>query len=72
MFTIQLKKKKHSSYNQENHSMSEKRQSIDANNKMNQMLELSDNYVKASIKIFQQSFTNFLETNNSAKIEKLL
>lgn len=71
MFTIQLKKKKHSSYNQENHSMSEKRQSIDANNKMNQMLELSDNYVKASIKILQ-SFTNFLETNNSAKIEKLL
>lgn len=52
--------------------MSEKRQSIDANNKMNQMLELSDNYVKASIKILQQSFTNFLETNNSAKIEKLL
>lgn len=52
--------------------MSEKRQSIDANNKMNQMLELSDNYyVKASIKILQ-SFTNFLETNNSAKIEKLL
>lgn len=29
--------------------MNEKRQSKDANNEMNQMLEFSDNYVKAAI-----------------------
>lgn len=55
--------KNYSSNNQENHNMNEKRQSIDANNEMNQMLELSDNYVKAIKKILQ-SFTNFLETED--------
>ena len=47
-----------------------KRQSTEANNRMTQMLELHDKHFKEDIiKMFQQTVTNRLETNE--KIEHL-
>lgn len=50
--------------------MNDKGQSIDTNTNMNQMLELSYKYFKASImKMLQQANMDFLEANS--KIENL-
>lgn len=64
--------KNHSSKNQGNYNTSEKRHSMDANKEMNRMLELCDNYIKATIikgtlAIIHKFCWNKLKINNSAK-----
>lgn len=39
--------------------MNEKRHSTDANNEINQILELSHNYIKATV--IKKNFTNYLQ-----------
>lgn len=50
--------------NQENHNLNVKRQSTDANTRMNQILELPNKDFKAAIiKLFQRAITNTFEAN---------
>ena len=61
---VSVKKITHHTKNEKELQLNEKRQSIDDNAKMTEMLELSDKDFKAAmIKILQQAITNSLETN---------
>lgn len=54
----------HHNKTEENFKLNKKRQSIDANNEMADILEFSDNNFKASmIKLLQQAILDVLETN---------
>ena len=56
----------HPTKNQENENLKEKRQSKDANTKVNQRSELSDKDFKvAGIKLLQQSIKNYFRTHEA-------